>query len=62
MMDKADVFITGEKDRIAGVRSVSLKTFDMSRFSGISVAIKANFSTARPLSRSTHIDTLDTVC
>jgi uncharacterized protein (DUF362 family) len=61
MMDKADVFITGEKDRIAGVRSV-LETFDMSRFSGISVAIKANFNSADPFPASTHIDTLDTVC
>ena len=61
MTDKADVFITGEKNRIAGVQSV-LGAFDLSMFSGASVAIKANFNSADPFPASTHIDTLDTVC
>ena len=61
MMDKADVFITGEKNRIAGVQNV-LGAFDLSLFSGTSVAVKANFNSADPFPASTHIETLDTVC
>ena len=61
MTDTADVFITGEKNRITGVQSV-LGAFDLSMFSGISVAIKANFNSADPFPASTHIDTLDTIC
>jgi uncharacterized protein (DUF362 family) len=61
MTDMADVFITGKKDRIAGVQSV-LGAFDLSMFSGTSVAIKANFNSADPFPASTHIKTLDTVC
>ncbi|MDD1696366.1 MAG: DUF362 domain-containing protein [Methanoregula sp.] len=61
MTDKADVFITGEKDRIAGIQSV-LGAFDLSMFSGTSVAVKANFNSADPFPASTHITTLDAVC
>ena len=53
MMDKADVFITGEKNRIAGVQNV-LGAFDLSLFSGTSVAVKANFNSADPFPASTH--------
>jgi uncharacterized protein (DUF362 family) len=61
MTDKADVFITGKKDRIAGVQSI-LGAFDLSMFSGTSVAVKANFNSADHFPASTHIDTLDIVC
>jgi uncharacterized protein (DUF362 family) len=61
MTDKSDVFITGEKNRIAGVQNV-LGAFDLTMFSGTSVAIKANFNSVDPFPASTHIDTLDTVC
>jgi uncharacterized protein (DUF362 family) len=61
MTDKADVFITGEKNRINGVQNV-LEAFDLSMFYGTSVAVKANFNSADPFPASTHIDTLDTVC
>src|SRR5512137_2711422 len=61
MTDKADVFITGEKNRITGVQSV-LEAFDLSMFSGTSVAVKANFNSADPFPASTHIATLDAVC
>jgi uncharacterized protein (DUF362 family) len=61
MTDKADVFITGEKNRITGVQSV-LGAFDLSMFSGTSVAVKANFNSADPFPASTHIETLDAVC
>jgi len=61
MTDKADVFITGKKNRIAGVQNV-LGAFDLSVFSGTSVAVKANFNSADPFPASTHIDTLDIVC
>jgi len=60
MTDKADVFITGKKSRIAGVQSV-LEAFDLSVFSGTSVAVKANFNSADPFPASTHIETLDTI-
>jgi len=58
MTDMADVFIAGGKDRVAGIRSV-LGAFDLSRFSGTSVAIKANYNSADPFPASTHPDTLD---
>lgn len=61
MSDTADVFISGEKNRSAGIRKV-LGAFDFSLFSDKSVAIKANFNSADPFPASTHIDTLDTVC
>ena len=61
MTDKADVFITGEKNRIIGVQRV-LGAFDLSLFSGTSVVVKANFNSADPFPASTHIDTLDTLC
>ncbi|RPI39879.1 MAG: DUF362 domain-containing protein [Methanoregulaceae archaeon] len=61
MRDQADVFITGKKDRKAGVQSV-LGAFDLSVFSGLSVAVKANFNSADPFPASTHIDTLDALC
>ena len=61
MTDKADVFLTGEKSRSAGVQSL-LGAFDLSLFSGTSVAVKANFNSADPFPASTHIDTLDTIC
>ena len=61
MTDTADVYITGNKNRRAGVQSV-LGAFDLSVFSGISVAVKGNFNSADPFPGSTHIDTLDTLC
>ena len=61
MTDKADVFITGEKNRITGVQNV-LGAFDITMFSGTLVAVKANFNSADPFPASTHIDTLDTIC
>lgn len=61
MTDRADIFIAGGKDRIAGIQAV-LGTFDLSAFSGASVAIKANYNSADPFPASTHIETLDTVC
>jgi uncharacterized protein (DUF362 family) len=61
MTETADVFITGSKNRTAGVQSV-LAAFDLSMFSGASVAIKANFNSADPYPATTHIDTLDALC
>lgn len=61
MTDTADVYITGNKNRRAGVQNV-LGAFDLSVFSGTSVAVKANFNSADPFPASTHIDTLDTLC
>lgn len=61
MTATAEVYITGGTDRVAGVRSV-LAAFDLSQFSGASVALKANFNSPDPFPASTHIDTLDTLC
>lgn len=61
MTDTADVYITGNKNRRAGIQTV-LGAFDLSVFSGTSVAVKANFNSADPFPASTHIDTLDTLC
>jgi uncharacterized protein (DUF362 family) len=61
MTDKADIFIAGGKNRIAGIQSI-LEAFDLSVFSGTSVAIKANYNSADPFPASTHIETLDTIC
>jgi len=61
MTEKADIFIAGAKDRLAGVRDV-LGAFDLSILAGASVAIKANFNSADPFPASTHIETLDTLC
>jgi uncharacterized protein (DUF362 family) len=61
MTDRVDVFISGEKNRIAGVQSI-LGAFDLSILYGISVVVKANFNSADPFPASTHIDTLGTVC
>lgn len=61
MTEKADVFITGNRDRITGIQSV-LGAFDLFPFSGSSVVVKANFNSADPFPASTHIETLDTLC
>jgi len=61
MTDKADVFITGEKNRIVGIQSV-LGVFELPLFSGTSVTFKANFNNADPFPASSRIDTLDTLC
>lgn len=61
MTETADVFISGKKNRIAGVQNV-LDAFDLSMFSGTTVAIKANFNSADPFPASTHIETLDSIC
>ncbi len=61
MPDIADVFITGGKNRDAAIRDL-LGAFDLSSFSGTSVAIKANFNSADPFPASTHPDTLGSIC
>ena len=58
---KAEIFIAGASDRRSGVERV-LTEFDLSGFSGTSVAIKANYNSADPPPASTHIDTLDALC
>ncbi len=61
MTETTDVFISGKKNRIAGVQSV-LEAFDLSKVSGLAVAIKANFNSADSFPASTSIETLDTIC
>ncbi len=61
MGGNAEIFIAGASDRAIGVQRV-LKDVDMSVFSGVEIALKANYNSADPPPASTHIDTLDAVC
>lgn len=61
MTGNAEIHITGALDRKNGVRRV-LAEFDLSDFSGMSVALKANYNSADPAPASTHIDTLEEIC
>jgi uncharacterized protein (DUF362 family) len=55
--DMSEVFLTSSADREAAVRSLFART-DPARFSGKTVALKANFNSADPFPASTHPDTL----
>ncbi len=61
MTGNAEIYIAGAQDRRDGVERV-LNEFDLSGFSGGSVALKANYNSADPTPASTHIDTLDAIC
>jgi uncharacterized protein (DUF362 family) len=61
MTGNAEIYIAGAQDRRSGVERV-LAEFDLSYFSGLSVALKANYNSADPPPASTHIDTLDAIC
>lgn len=61
MTGNAEIFLTGAQDRKDGVERV-LAGFDLSGFSGMSVALKANYNSADPFPSSTHIDTLKAIC
>jgi uncharacterized protein (DUF362 family) len=54
---KGEVFILKTNNRATGVPAI-LKNFDLSDFSGKTVALKANYNSADPFPASTHIDTL----
>jgi uncharacterized protein (DUF362 family) len=55
--DDHEVFLISSADRETAVRSLLGRT-DLARFSGKSVAVKANFNSADPFPASTHPDTL----
>ncbi len=55
--DGHEVFLISSADRETAVRSLLGRT-DLARFSGKSVAVKANFNSADPFPASTHPDTL----
>lgn len=59
-MQKSKVVIVKTDDRMDGVRQ-AMAGFDLSRFSGQSVALKANYNSADPFPASTHPDTLRTL-
>jgi uncharacterized protein (DUF362 family) len=52
-----EVFILKTNDRKTGIPAL-LKHFDLTRYKGQRVALKANFNSADPFPASTHIDTL----
>ena len=54
---KGEVFILKTNNRATGVPML-LKNFDLSDYSGKTVALKANYNSADPFPASTHIDTL----
>jgi len=57
MAEKADIFIADASNRSAGLETV-LGHYDLSIFSGATVALKANFNSDDPFPASSHIDTL----
>jgi len=61
MTGNAKIYLTGTENRREGVERV-LNEFDLSGFSGVSVALKANYNSADSPPASTHIDTLDAIC
>jgi uncharacterized protein (DUF362 family) len=61
MTGNAEIHIAGAQDRGSGVDLV-LGEYDLSDFSGVSVALKANYNSADPPPASTHIETLDAIC
>jgi uncharacterized protein (DUF362 family) len=61
MTGNAEIYIAGAQDRRDGIERV-LAEFDLSDFSGLSVALKANYNSADPPPASTHTDTLDAIC
>ncbi|MCW4024110.1 MAG: DUF362 domain-containing protein [Candidatus Bathyarchaeota archaeon] len=54
---KSEVFILKTSDRAAGIQAL-LGKFNLTAFSGRTVALKANYNSADPFPASTHIDTL----
>ena len=54
---ESDVYIVKASDRQEGLESI-LGEFDLSRYSGKSVALKANYNDDHPFPASTHVDTL----
>jgi uncharacterized protein (DUF362 family) len=58
----AEIFIAGASDRSTGVQRVLKEVIDISDFTGVEVALKANFNSGDPPPASTSIDTLDTLC
>jgi uncharacterized protein (DUF362 family) len=56
----AKVVVVKTGNRVKGVRT-AMAQFDLKRFSGAGVALKANFNSADPFPASTHIETLRTM-
>jgi uncharacterized protein (DUF362 family) len=54
---KSDVYVVKASDRLEGLESL-LGEFDMSKYSGKGVALKANYNDDHPFPASTHVDTL----
>ena len=54
----SEVFLIRTSDRGLGVRRL-LQQFELDRFSGKKIALKANYNSADPFPASTHLDTLE---
>jgi uncharacterized protein (DUF362 family) len=57
MEGKTDVFIADSSDRSSGLKAI-LAEYDLSVFSGVKVALKANFNSDDAFPASSHIDTM----
>jgi len=57
---KSPVVIVRTDDRAQGIRA-AMAAFDLSRFRGMRIALKANYNSADPFPASTHPDTLRAV-
>lgn len=57
---RSRVAVVRTGNRVKGVNT-AMAQFDLNRFSGASVAVKANYNSADPFPASTHIDTLRTM-
>jgi uncharacterized protein (DUF362 family) len=54
---ESDVYVVKASDRQEGLESI-LGEFDLTKYSGKSVALKANYNDDHPFPASTHVDTL----
>ena len=57
MDSHADIFIADASDRFSGLNAI-LAEYDLSVFSGATVALKANYNSDDPFPASSHIDTV----
>ena len=57
VVEESEVHVLKTSDREQGIRNL-LDNYDLTKYAGKSVALKANFNDAHPFPAATHIDTL----
>ncbi|UCD46169.1 MAG: DUF362 domain-containing protein [Candidatus Bathyarchaeota archaeon] len=58
--EESEVQVLKTSDREQGIRTL-LENYDLAKYEGKSIALKANFNDAHPFPAATHIDTLRTI-